>query len=114
MGDPADGGAGGIRQRPPQRPPWPQDEEEAMWITVATPPFTDIERFDEVVAHIGQDPDGMLARYAGATEDGSLRVVSLWESKAHADRFATERLGPALAAVLGPEPEGASLGTGID
>ena len=85
-----------------------------MWITVATPPFTDIERFDEVVAHIGQDPDGMLARYAGATEDGSLRVVSLWESKAHADRFATERLGPALAAVLGPEPAGAPLGLGID
>ena len=84
-----------------------------MWITVATPPFQDIERFDEVVAHVGE-PDGMLARYAGATEDGSLRVVSLWESKAHADRFVTERLGPALAAVLGPEPAGTTLGTGID
>ena len=85
-----------------------------MWITVATPPFDTIERFDEVVAHVGERPDGMLARYAGATEDGSLRVVSLWESKAHADRFVTERLGPALAAVLGPEPSGATLGLGID
>ena len=85
-----------------------------MWITIATPPFTSIEQFDEVVAHIGDRPDGMLARYAGATEDGSLRVVSLWESKAHADRFVTERLGPALAAVLGPEPEGATLGTGVE
>jgi hypothetical protein len=85
-----------------------------MWITIATPPFTSIEQFDDVVAHVGERPDGMLARYAGTTDDGSLRVVSLWESKAHADRFVAERLGPALAAVLGPEPEGATLGTGVE
>ena len=85
-----------------------------MWITVATPPFGSIERFDEVVARVGERPDGMLARYAGATEDGSLRVISLWESKAHADRFMTERLGPALATVLGPEPAGTPQALGVE
>jgi len=85
-----------------------------MWITVATPPFRSIEQFDDVVAHVGDRPDGMLARYAGPTEDGSLRVISVWESKAHADRFMTERLGPALATVLGPEPVGVPGALGID
>jgi hypothetical protein len=85
-----------------------------MWITVATPPFRSIEQFDEVTAHVGGAPDGMEARYAGTTEDGSLRVVSVWTSKAHADRFMTEKLGPALAAVLGPEPVGVPQALGID
>ena len=85
-----------------------------MWITVATPPFRSIDSLDEVVARVGERPDGMLGRYAGATEDGSLRVISLWESKAHADRFMTERLAPALAAVLGPEPAGVPQALGIE
>jgi hypothetical protein len=85
-----------------------------MWITIATPPFREIERFDEVVAHLGEPPEGVLARYAGTAEDGSLRVVSVWESKAHADRFMAERLAPALATVLGPEPAGAPQGVGIE
>ena len=85
-----------------------------MWITVATPPFRSIEGFDQVVAQVGDRPDGMLSRYAGTTEDGSLRVVSVWESKAHADRFMTEELGPALATVLGPEPAGVPQALGID
>jgi len=85
-----------------------------MWITIATPPFRSIEQFDEVTAHVGPDPDGMQARYAGTAEDGSLRVVSVWSSKAHAERFMTEKLGPALAAVLGPEPVGVPQAHGID
>ena len=85
-----------------------------MWLTIATPPFRSIEQLDEVVARVGDRPDGMQARYAGTAEDGSLRVVSVWESKAHADRFMSERLGPALAAVLGPEPVGTPQALGID
>jgi hypothetical protein len=85
-----------------------------MWITVATPPFRSIEQFDEVVAQFDDRPEGMQARYAGTAEDGSLRVISLWESKAHADRFMTERLAPALAAVLGPEPGGAPQALGLE
>jgi len=32
--------------------------------------------------------------------------LAVWESKAHADRFFAETLGPALAKALGPEPIG--------
>ena len=74
-----------------------------QWITVATPPFESIDKFDEVLAKAGGNPDGLEARYGG-TAGGKLRVVSLWESKAHADRFFTETLPPLLTEVLGPEP----------
>ena len=85
-----------------------------QWITVATPPFGSIEQFDEVLAHLGQEPDGLEARYVGPADDGKLRVVTLWESKAHADRFFADTLGPALAKVLGPEPVGIPEATGIE
>jgi hypothetical protein len=84
------------------------------WITIATPPFGSIEQFDAVCDQVGENPDGLEARYAGRTADGSLRVVTLWESEDHANRFMTERLGPALAAVLGPEPVGAPELLGIE
>ncbi len=83
------------------------------WITVATPPFGSIETFDAVLAELGGEPEGLEARYVG-TADGKIRVVTMWESKAHADRFLGERLGPALAKVLGPEPVGGPEFVGID
>lgn len=85
-----------------------------QWITVATPPFRSLEQFDAVLAQLAGDPDGLEARYVGTADDGKLRVVTLWESKAHADRFFTETLGPALAKALGPEPTGVSEVVGID
>ncbi len=84
------------------------------WMTVATPPFDSIEQFDKVVGHVGADPAGLEARYVGRADDGKLRVVTLWESKADADRFFAETLGPALARALGPEPVGAPEAIGID
>ena len=84
------------------------------WITVATPPFASIEQVDAVLAQLDGAPDGMEERYIGTAEDGTLRVVSLWQSKAHAERFFAEKLGPALAKALGPEPVGASEILGID
>jgi hypothetical protein len=84
-----------------------------QWIAVAKPPFTSIEQFDQVMENIGNEPEGLEARYVGSSEDG-LRVVTLWESKAHADRFFAERLGPALAKTLAPEPAGAPSVLGID
>ena len=85
-----------------------------MWITVATPSVTSLEQVDAVLAQLTGPPDGAKARYIGTTEDGQIRVVSLWDSKAHADRFFTEKLGPAMAAALGPEPAGASEITGVE
>ncbi|MBA3249365.1 MAG: hypothetical protein H0T66_03435 [Geodermatophilaceae bacterium] len=84
-----------------------------QWITVATPPFSSIEQFDKVTALVDTEPHGMTARYVG-TSNGKLRVVTLWESRAHADRFFAETLGPVLARALGPEPVGQPEVFGID
>jgi heme-degrading monooxygenase HmoA len=43
-----------------------------------------------------QDIDGLLAWAAGTDENG-LNVVSVWESKAHLERWAAEQLFPAFA-----------------
>ena len=85
-----------------------------MWITVATPSFTSLEEVDAVLAGLDGPPEGMEARYIGTTPNGELRVVGVWESKAHAERFFAEKLGPTIAKVLGPEPNGASELVGID
>ncbi len=85
-----------------------------QWITVATPPFTSLEQFDAVRANQGGEPDGLEARYVGTTDGGQLRIVTLWESKEHADRFFADRLGPALAKALGPEPVGKPEVVGIE
>jgi hypothetical protein len=83
-----------------------------QWITVATPPFQSIDQVERVLAEVGS-PDGLDARYVG-TADGQLRIVSLWESKAHADRFFAETLPPAFARALGPEPVGNAEVIGIE
>lgn len=77
-----------------------------QWMTVATPPLDSVEQFDAVISSQTAEPDGLEARYVGTTENGELRIVSVWESKAHADTFFAHTLGPALAKALGPEPIG--------
>jgi hypothetical protein len=77
-----------------------------QWMTIATSPLESVEQFDVLLAGQTAEPDGLRARYVGTSENGQLRVVALWESKAHADQFFTQKLGPALAKVLGPEPAG--------
>lgn len=85
-----------------------------QWITVAKPPLRTLEQLDLVAAQIGPEPEGLIARYAGVGDDGFLRVVTVWESREHADRFLVASLGPALARVLGPEPAGAPELVGIE
>ena len=53
-------------------------------------------------------------RYVGTGDDGKLRIVGVWESKEHADRFFAERLGPVLAEALGSESVGKPEVIGID
>ena len=77
-----------------------------QWMTIATPPLKSVEQFDTVIARQTAEPDGLQARYVGTTENGELRIVTVWESKAQAERFFTQTLGPALAKALGPEPVG--------
>lgn len=83
------------------------------WIAIATPPFTSIETFDAVCDRLGEDPPGLEFRFVGSV-DGELRVVMGWTSKADAERFLRGTLGPALAAVLGPEPAGAPTIVGFE
>jgi heme-degrading monooxygenase HmoA len=45
-----------------------------------------------------QDIDGLLAWAAGSDENG-LHVVTVWQSKAHQDRWAAEQLLPAFQAL---------------
>jgi hypothetical protein len=48
------------------------------------------------------EPDGLLARYAGPSDDGFV-VTAVWTSPAAWTRFATELLGPAVASALPPD-----------
>ena len=77
-----------------------------QWMTIATSPLESVEQFDGLLAGQTAEPDGLEARYVGTTENGQLRIVAVWESKAHADHFFAQTLGPALAKFLGPEPAG--------
>jgi len=84
-----------------------------QWITVGTPLYS-IEQYEKVLAQLGEEPAGLQARYVGTDGDGKLRIVGIWESKEHADRFYTERLGQVLAEALGSESVGRSEPIGIN
>ncbi len=58
---------------------------------------------EKVAAIIGdQKPDGLLLRAAGEV-DGRWKAVSIWESKEAFERFAEERILPAVKEALGEE-----------
>jgi len=64
-----------------------------------TLPGVEAEEFDKVDALIdaaNNPPDGLIFSASGPTEDG-WRVLDFWESRAHFDTFAAERIGPAVA-----------------
>jgi hypothetical protein len=58
------------------------------------------ELYDSVNAEMGLDPsdlpDGLVAHYATVVPDG-IRIFDVWESEAAWEKFASERLGPAVA-----------------
>ena len=70
------------------------------YVHVSTTRGRTIDDFRAVTAKHNppQDIDGLLAWAAGSDEDG-LHVVSVWESKAHANRFEAEQLFPAFQAL---------------
>jgi len=49
-------------------------------------------------------PDGLLA-HGSAELDGHLRVVDVWDSPGHFDRFVDERLQSAIGQALGDRAE---------
>ena len=66
-------------------------------IHIAATPGVTIDGFRAVAAKHSppQDIDGLLAWAVGTDEDG-LNVVTVWESKAHQERWAAEQLLPAF------------------
>jgi hypothetical protein len=63
---------------------------------VSQSPGVSIDWHHAVERELGDEPvEGLIASYAGTSPDG-LCVISVWESKAHADRFAVEQLVPTL------------------
>jgi hypothetical protein len=66
------------------------------------------EIYKQVEAKIGvanDPPDGLIVHTASEV-DGQLRIVDIWESEEHAQRFGQERLGPAIAEIAGDEMAG--------
>lgn len=56
------------------------------WITIADWPGGKLSVLEELRTQRGEDPEGLLARYAGEHDDG-LRIVAVWESKSAAEQF---------------------------
>ena len=69
-----------------------------MHITAANGPTIDDFRAVSAKHNPPQDIDGLLA-WAAGTDDSGLHVVTLWQSKAHKDRFEAEQLLPAFQAM---------------
>jgi hypothetical protein len=67
------------------------------------------EQIDQLNAAIdpdGNPPDGIIFHSSGPV-DGGFGVIDFWESREQFDRFAEERIGPAMASIgaTGPPPE---------
>jgi hypothetical protein len=67
------------------------------YILITTTRGRGLQDYRSVTAKIGspQDTDGVLAQ-AVSEVAGELRIVTFWESQAHSDRFAAEKLMPAF------------------
>lgn len=66
------------------------------YATVTHSPATTLQDFHAVNAALGDElPEGRLLLLVGQGSDG-LKIVDVWATQAHADRFVAERLYPAL------------------
>lgn len=81
-------------------------------VRMVSPRDVTYDIYKQVEAKIGVEndpPEGLIVHTASEV-DGQLKIVDIWESEEHADRFGQERLGPAIAEVAGqamagpPEP----------
>jgi hypothetical protein len=70
--------------------------------------------YARIAARLGDEvPTGLIAHLAIERPEGGLRYIDVWESEAHWDRFAEERLHPVVHGLLRevfgdaeiPEPE---------
>ena len=64
------------------------------------------DEYDAVNAKInppGNPPDGLIFHSAGPSPDGGWRIVDVWESRDHFDRFQAKAIAPAVAEEIGAE-----------
>jgi hypothetical protein len=63
------------------------------YVHIATSTTQTIDHFNEANELLAKDGpiEGLIAEAAGSSDQG-FHVVSIWESKAHLDRFEAERL----------------------
>ena len=80
------------------------------YIHVSHVPGHSLSDYQAVAEVLGpQTPEGRLALIVGEV-NGALHIIDVWDSKAHADRFAAERLMPAFRqAGVTPGPEEAYI-----
>ncbi len=61
-------------------------------------------QYDEVISRIrfhDEPPEGLVVHTAAVTAEGRMRIFDVWKSLESHDRFAEDRLRPALAEVVG-------------
>ncbi len=67
-------------------------------------PGATLEQYDQVDERVGPEkPEGVHAHIAGMTDDG-LKVIEVWDSPEHIDRYMEQGLGQALQDAQVPEP----------
>lgn len=75
------------------------DPERMTYITCTQVVGGSLDAYHALLAALPTtEPDGLLARYAGASGE-TLVITAVWASKAHSDRFSAEMLRPTLHAV---------------
>lgn len=67
-------------------------------------PGATLEQYDEVDRKLGAEvPEGAHLHIAGLTDDG-LKVIEVWDSPEHIERYMEAGLGQALEEAQVPEP----------
>jgi hypothetical protein len=87
--------------------PASEEVEMAVGVLIMLPGVTE-QNYEDVTKEIfgtypmepGNAPDGLLVHSAGPVPEGWY-VYDIWESPEHFGRFGEERVGPAMAAVMG-------------
>ena len=76
-------------------------------VRITTPREVTWEIYNAVQGRIEQDgpPDGLIVHTA-VENNGRPKIIDVWESEEHADRFGQERLGPLFQEIAGAEVGG--------
>src|SRR5205823_5605813 len=80
-----------------------QQEVLMAWASVQDNEGLTLDIYDRVTAELGDDPPAGLIVHTAGTHGNGVRIIDVWESEDAWTRFRDERLGPAVAKVVGPD-----------